>query len=152
MLVGGDLGAQVQTFFSGPGDEDADSDNGLLSGINTPLYYGPGNGEDEVLESEAVPIDSGTVSQLWVQTSNVPGAGEHYSFNLCINNNCKTPVTCSIILPTLTECSDLVHTQDFARGDTIALQGTGSTPLPYIGANPTHVTWSVVVTRTAPHL
>src|SRR3981189_296549 len=59
MLTGGDLGSSVQTLNSTNGD------NGLLSGTNTPLYYGPGNGVDSIFESEAVPIDSGTATQLW---------------------------------------------------------------------------------------
>ena len=42
---------------------------------NSPIYYGPGNGADTQLESEAVPIDASTVTQLWVQTKNAPGPG-----------------------------------------------------------------------------
>lgn len=142
MLVGGDLGSSVQTLNASNGDD------GLLSGINTPLFYGPGNGVDIVLESEAVPIDSGTVTQLWVQTKNVPGAGppsENYTFVLCKNSSCKTPVTCTINLPNLTECNDLTDTLDFAAGDTIALQASASA-----GANETEVSWSVVLKQTAP--
>ncbi len=136
MLVGGDLGDEVQAIYSGR----------ALGGGNT-LFYGPGDGVDKVLESETVPIDSGTVTQLWVQTKNVPGPGQSYTFTLCINSSCKTPVTCSILLPTLTECSDTIDTQDYTPGDTIALQGTASAT-----AVSTDVSWSVVVKRTAPHL
>jgi len=151
MLVGGDLGTQVQTLAS-----NVSSDDYILSGINSPLWYGPGNGvangSDDVspeggfgLESIAVPIDNGTVTQLWVQTKNVPGPGQTYVFVLCKNSSCVTPVTCTITLPGLTECNDLVDTLDFAPGDTIALQASASG-----GANPTHVSWSVVVKQTAP--
>ena len=136
MLAGGDLGSSVQTL---------DSNEGLLSGLNQPLYYGPGNGVDNILESMAVPIDSGTASKLYVQTKQVAGPGQVYTFELCINGNCATGVTCTINLPTLSECSDLVHTQDYAPGDTIALKGTAS-----LSATPTEVSWSVVITQTAP--
>ena len=136
MLAGGDLGTSVQTL---------DSNEGVLSGTNTPLYFGPGNGVDTILESEAIPIDTGTASKLWVQTKNVPGPGQTYVFVLCKNSSCVTPVTCTITLPGLTECNDLVDTLDFAPGDTIALQASASG-----GANPTHVSWSVVVKQTAP--
>jgi len=136
MLAGGDLGSSVQTL---------DSDEGLLSGLNSPLYYGPGNGVDTILESEAVPIDSGTVSKLYVQTKQVAGPGQVYTFELCINSNCGTGVKCTINLPNLSECSDLIHTLDYAPGDTIALKGTASP-----SATATEVSWSVVMTQTAP--
>ncbi len=140
MLVGGDLGFEVLDQVSSDG-----GGQGRLSGLFTPRFYGPGNGVDDQLESEAVPIDSGTVTQLWVETKKVPGPGESYTFTLCINSNCKTPVTCSIVLPDLTECSDTVDTQDYTPGDTIALQGIATK-----GANVTEVSWSVVVKQTAP--
>jgi len=136
MLAGGDLGTSVQTL---------DSNEGVLSGTNTPLYFGPGNGVDTILESEAIPIDTGTASKLWVQTKNTSGPGQTYTFELCINNNCSTGVKCVINLPTLTECTDQVHTQAYAQGDTIALKGTAS-----LSATPTEVSWSVVITQTAP--
>jgi hypothetical protein len=148
LLVGGDLGATLQaynysTFF-----------NQFLLGNasstppgNSPLYYGPGNGVDAINNSEAVPIDAGTASQLYVQTSSVPGDGESYTFDLLINGN-PTPVTCAIGLPpnaTLTECKDLVDTQAYNAGDTIELEGTAS-----CCSNPTNVMWSVVITQTTP--
>lgn len=139
MLAGGDLGSSVQTLNT------KNWDNGLLSGTNNPLYYGPGNGVDTILESEAVPIDSGTASTLWIQTKNVASPGESYTFELCINSNCSTGVKCTINLPTLTECSDTIHTQAYARGDTISLKGTASPK-----ASATEVSWSVVITQTAP--
>ena len=136
MLAGGDLGSSVQTL---------DSNEGLLSGLNQPLYYGPGHGVDNILERRAVPIDSGTASKLYVQTKQVAGPGQVYTFELCINSNCTTGVKCTINLPTLSECSDLTHTLDYAPGDTIALKGTAS-----LSATPTEVSWSVVITQTAP--
>jgi len=136
MLTGGDLGSSVQTL---------DSNEGILSGTNAPLYYGPGNGVDSIFESEAVPIDSGTAAQLWVQVKNVAGPGQTYTFTLCKNGTCDPKgVTCTIALPTLTECSDLVGKLDFSQGDTIELKGI-ATP----NANPTEVSWSVVITQTA---
>ena len=142
LLTGGDLGSSVQTLNSSNGDD------GLLSGFNSPLYYGPGNGVDTIVESEAVPIDSGTASQLWVQVKNVAGPGQSYTFTLCKNNTCDPlGVTCTINLPTLTECSDLVGSLAYAQGDTIYLKGTATG-----GANPTEVSWSVVMTQTAPPL
>jgi hypothetical protein len=139
LLTGGDLGDSVQVF---------DSNDGLLSGTNTPLYYGPGNGVDSIVESEAVPIDSGTASQLWVQTKNVAGPGATYTFVLCKNGVCDSKgVTCTINLPTLTECNDPVGTLSFSQGDTIYLRGDATR-----GANPTDVSWSVVMTQTAPPL
>jgi len=140
MLAGGDLGSSVQTLNSSNGD------NGLLSGTNNPLYYGPGNGVDTIFESEAVPIDSGTATQLWVQVKNVAGPGQNYTFTLCKNGTCNPlGVTCTISLPTLTECSDLVGSVAYAQGDTIYLMGTATS-----GALPTEVSWSVVITQTAP--
>jgi len=137
MLAGCDLGSSVQTL---------DSNEGLLSGLNQPLYYGPGNGVDNILESMAVPIDFGTASKLYVQTKQVAGPGQTYTFVLCKNSVCDpNGVTCTINLPNLTECSDLIHTLDYAPGDTIALKGTAS-----LSAAPTEVSWSVVITQTAP--
>jgi len=137
LLTGGDLGSSVQTL---------DSNEGVLSGTNSPLYYGPGNGVDTIVESEAVPIDSGTASTLWVQVKNVAGPGQSYTFILCKNGVCDPKgVACTISLPTLTECSDLVGTLSFAQGDTIELQGTATAK-----AAPSEVSWSVVMTQTAP--
>src|SRR5277367_3554603 len=85
-LGGGDLGTNVQLLF-GPGFAGIQAGEGSSFGTS-PIYYGPGNGSDTILESEAVPIDASTVTQLWVQTKNVPGAGHHYTFQLCINNQC----------------------------------------------------------------
>ena len=149
IMAGGDLGDQVQThnlvsFL-------LDLRLGSGAPLGTPiLYYGPGNGVDNILESEAVPVDFGTVTQLWVQTKNGPGPGESYTFVLCKNSVCDPKlnlVTCTINLPNLTECNDTIDRLDFAAGDTIALKGLASN-----GANPTHVSWSVVFTQTAPHL
>jgi hypothetical protein len=91
-----------------------------------------------------VPIDSATASQLYVQTSDVPGNGQSYTFTLCKNSNCNTTVSCTINLPTLTQCNDSIDTVDFAPGDTITLQGTATA-----GANATNVKWSVVMTQAA---
>jgi hypothetical protein len=136
MMTGGDLGDSVQVL---------DTAEGLLSARNTPLYYGPGNGVDSIFESEAVPIDSGTASQLWVQTKNVAGPGETYTFVLCKNGVCDPKgLSCTISLPTPTECSDLVGSVSYNQGDTIYLKGTASS-----GANQTDVSWSVVMTQTA---
>lgn len=136
MLVGGDLGSSVQLL---------NTNNGLLGAGNT-LYYGPGNGVDNEIESEAAPIDFGTVGQLYVQTKNVPGPGESYTFVLCKNNVCDTKgVTCTISIPNLTECNDLIDTASYSPGDTIALRGVATG-----GAAPTDVAWSVVVKQTAP--
>jgi hypothetical protein len=118
----------------------------VLSGTfgSSPVFYGPGNGADTILESEAVPIDASTVTQLWVQTKTAPGPGESYTFQLCINSDCTTPpVTCSINLPNLTECNDLLHSQKYTAGDTIALKGIATD-----GAAPTEVSWMVVVHQT----
>jgi hypothetical protein len=139
MLTGGDLGSSVQTLNSTNGD------NGLLGAGNSPLYYGPGNGVDSIFESEAVPIDSGTAAQLWVQVKNVAGPNQTYTFVLCKNSACDSKgVTCTINLPTLTECSDLVGTVAYSQGDTIYLKGIASP-----GAAATEVSWSVVITQTA---
>jgi hypothetical protein len=154
IMAGGDLGDDVQTHNLA-----SFSLNFVLGGVAGPgfspvLYYGPGNGVDNILESEAVPVDFGTVTQLWVQTKNVPGPGQSYTFVLCKNSVCDpklTFVTCSISLPNLTECHDTIDTLDFAAGDTIALKAIASTSPPP-GALPTHVSWSVVFTQTAPHL
>jgi hypothetical protein len=138
-LGGGDLGSNVELLFGY---------TSVLGGTETfgssPVFYGPGNGADTILESEAVPIDTSTVTQLWVQTKSAPGAGESYSFQLCINSDCTTPpITCSINLPNLTECNDLAHSQKYKAGDTIALRGTATD-----GAAPTEVSWMVVVHQT----
>jgi len=96
-LGGGDLGSNVELLFGY---------TSVLAGSSSPvgtspIYYGPGNGADTQLESEAVPIDASTVTQLWVQTKSAPGAGQSYTFQLCINSDCTTPtVTCSVTVPT----------------------------------------------------
>jgi hypothetical protein len=152
-LGGGGLGSNVQLLFGytstlgGPSGPTGPTGAGGCSSptcSNSPVYYGPGNGGDTQLESVAVPIDASTVTQLWVQTKNVPGAGQSYTFQLCINSDCKTPpVTCSINLPNLTECNDLLHSQKYNAGDTIALKATASDD-----AAPTELTWMVVVHQT----
>jgi hypothetical protein len=104
-----------------------------------------------MLESVAVPIDVSTATQLWVQTKNASGPGSlpvgqgaSYTFRLCVNSDCDTsPVKCTINLPNLTECNDLVHTQHYNAGDTIALEGEASE-----GAAPTEVSWVVVMHQT----
>ena len=131
-LGGGDFGSNVELLFgytsvlggpSGPTGGNPFCINGTCS--NSPIYYGPGNGADTQLESVAVPIDVSTVTQLWVQTKNVPGPGESYTFQLCINSDCySSPVNCSIDLPNLTECNDLLDIQKYNAGDTIALKAT----------------------------
>jgi hypothetical protein len=143
-LGGGDLGSNVELLFGYVS---------VLSGTSgvggSPIYYGPGNGADTELESETVPIDASTVTQLWVQTKNAPGAGQSYTFQLCKNTDCTTPpITCSIrnpssSFPSLTECDDLTDSLKFNAGDTIALKGTASD-----GAAPTEVSWMVVVHQT----
>jgi hypothetical protein len=142
-LGGGDLGSNVELAF-GFTSELAGSDFAGMGEGTSPVYYGPGNGADTILESEAVPIDVSTETQLWVQTKNVPGPGESYTFQLCVNSDCKSsPVTCSISLAGLTECHDLVDTQKFNAGDTIALKATATS-----GAAPTEVTWMVLMHQT----
>jgi len=152
LLTGGDLGFAVQAynFFNSEGANQflLGNNTGATGPIpvgSTPLYYGPGNGVDSVIESETVPIDQAVASHLYVETAVAPGAGNSYTFNLCINTNCKTGVTCTINLATATECNDLVDTQAYNQGDDIALQGIAST-----GANATNVKWSVVLTQTTP--
>jgi hypothetical protein len=148
-LGGGDLGSNVELLFGyatvlgGPSGPTGPGCN-TPTCSTTPVYYGPGNGADTQLESEAVPIDASTVTQLWVQTKSAPGPGQSYTFQLCINSDCKTsPVTCSINLPNLTECNDLLDVQKYAAGDTIALKATATD-----FAAPTEVTWMVVVHQT----
>lgn len=150
-LGGGDLGSNVELLFgyqSVLGGSDAASGGNpfCVTGTcsNSPIYYGPGNGADTQLESVAVPIDASTVTQLWVQTKNVPGPGQSYTFQLCINGDCtSSKVACSIALPTSTECNDLVDSQKYTPGDTIALKGTATD-----GAAATEVSWMVVVHQT----
>jgi Collagen triple helix repeat (20 copies) len=151
-LGGGDLGSNVELLF---GYESVLGGRNAAGGASNPpcvtstcsnpiIYYGPGNGADTQLESVAVPIDASTVTQLWVQTKNVPGPGERYTFQLCINGDCfSSPVGCSISLPTQTECNDLFDSQKYQPGDTIALKGTASS-----GAAATEVSWMVVVHQT----
>ena len=146
LLVGGDLGFAVGKYdFSTFHNEFLLGNSSSTPPGNSPLYYGPGNGNDVIIESEAVPIDFATAGTLTVETAIPPGAMNSYTFTLCINDNCDTPVTCTINLPTATECSDLVDTQDYKQGDTIALQGTAT-----CCSNPTEVKWSVVMTQTIP--
>lgn len=150
-LGGGDLGSNVELLF---GYQSVLGGSGAASGgnpfcntgtcSNSPIYYGPGDGADTQLESVAVPIDASTVTQLWVQTKNVPGPGQSYTFQLCINGDCSSSkVACSIVLPTSTECNDLVDIQKYTPGDTIALKGTATD-----GAAATEVSWMVVVHQT----
>jgi len=150
-LGGGDLGSNVELLFGYQsvlgGSMAASGGNPFCNTgtcSNSPIYYGPGNGADTQLDSIAVPIDTSTVTQLWVQTKNVPGPGESYTFQLCINSDCKTSkVACAINLPTLTECNDLVDMQKYKAGDTIALKGKASD-----GAAATEVSWMVVLHQT----
>jgi hypothetical protein len=150
-LQGGDLGSNAELLFGytsvlGGPDAPSGGNPACTSGTcsNSPIYYGPGNGADTQIESEAVPIDASTATQLYVQTTNAPGPGQSYTFQLCINSNCTySPVTCTIDLPTLTRCSDLTDYQSFKPGDTIALMGTATS-----GAAPTEVKWLVVMHQT----
>jgi hypothetical protein len=154
-LGGGDLGSNVQLLFAynstlgGPSGPTGGTMPGCATPTcsNSPVYYGPGNGADTQLESVAVPIDASTVTQLWVQTKNAPGPGQSYTFQLCINSDCtSSPVTCSINLPTLTECNAGVAStvmQKYTPGDTIALKATASSE-----AAATEISWMVVVHQT----
>jgi Collagen triple helix repeat (20 copies) len=155
-LGGGDLDSNVELLFGyqsvlgGSGAASGGNPFCMTNGVpnptcsNSPIYYGPGNGADNQLESVAVPIDASTVTQLWVQTKNVPGPGQSYTFQLCINSDCtSSKVACSINLPTETECNDLVDIQKYTPGDTIALKGTATE-----GAAATEVSWMVVVHQT----
>ena len=155
-LGGGDLGSNVELLFGyqsvlgGSGAASGGNPFCMTNGVpnptcsNSPIYYGPGNGADNQLESVAVPIDASTVTQLWVQTKNVPGPGQSYTFQLCINSDCwSSPVRCTINLPTETECNDLVDIQKYNPGDTIALKGTATE-----GAAATEVSWMAVVHQT----
>jgi Collagen triple helix repeat (20 copies) len=148
-LGGGDLGSNVQLLFGNTSTlEGRGLDTVAALGGTSPIYYGPGNGADTILESEAVPIDGSTETQLWVQTKNAPGAGESYTFELCRNTDCNLNVTCSVgnpsgSFPELTECHDLIDTLTFLPGDTIALRGSASN-----GAAPTEVSWMVVMHQT----
>lgn len=156
LLTGGDLGFYTQGY------NHFTLHNNFLLGCpftfpvgHTPLFYGPGNGVDNILNSETVPIAGGVASNLYVQTAwnpgNTPTTGQTYTFNLCINSNCNTGVTCSINLPTATECSDTVDTLTFNPGDDIALEGIATCgPTVADPANPTNVKWSVVITQTTP--
>jgi hypothetical protein len=136
LLTGGDLGNSVATTFGF---------QGTVSGLNSPVYFGPGNGSDNQLESVTVPIDESDAIQLYVQTKNVPNPGEFFTFTLCVNNTCDPAgLSCTILLPNLTECSDTAHTVSFKQGDTIALKATASA-----GAAQSNVTWSVVLKQTA---
>lgn len=150
-LGGGNLGSNVALLFgynsvlggsSGPSGGNPFCSTPTCS--NSPIFYGPGNGADTQLESVTVPIDASTVTQLWVQTKNAPGPGQDYTFQLCVNGDCtSSPVTCSIDIPNLTECHDVLHSQKYNAGDTIALKAT-ATP----GAVATELTWMVVVHQT----
>jgi len=151
-LGGGNLGSNAELLFSyqsvlgGPSGPTGSNPFCLTSTCsNSPIYYGPGNGTDTQLESVAEPIDASTATQLWVQTKNVPGPGQSYSFQLCINSDCwpYNDLNCSISLPGLTECNDLSHSLKFNAGDTIALMATATD-----GAAPTEVTWMVVMHQT----
>jgi len=155
-LGGGDLGSNVELLFGyqsvlgGSGAASGGNPFCMTNGVpnptcsNSPIYYGPGNGADNQLESVAVPIDASTVTQLWVQTKNVAGPGQSYTFQLCINSDCwSSPVRCTINLPTETECNDLVDIQKYNPGDTIALKGTATE-----GAAATEVSWMAVVHQT----
>jgi len=156
-LGGGDLGSNVQLLYGYQGTLGGSAGPGggiapfcLTNGVtnptcsNSPVYYGPGNGADVQLESVAVPIDVSTVTQLWVQTKNAPGPGQSYTFQLCVNSDCtSSKVACSINLPTLTECNDLVDIQNYNAGDTIALKATATS-----GAVATELTWMVVAHQT----
>ena len=157
ILTGGDLGFAVQAynFFTSEGTNQFLLGNNTGASGPTPvgyplLYYGPGNGVDTVIESETVPIDQAVASHLYVETAVAPGAGNSYTFNLCINTNCKTGVTCTINLATATECSDLVDTQAYNQGDDIALEGIATSPNTPPNVNATNVKWSVVLTQTTP--
>ena len=139
-LSGGDLGSNVELLFGY---------TSILAGTNStvgtnPIFYGPGNGADTQLESVTVPIDASSATQLWVQTKTAPGPGQSYTFRLCVNSDCSSSnVSCSINLPTLTECNDLVDYQSYNPGDTIALKATATA-----GAAPTEISWTVVMHQT----
>ncbi len=148
LLTGGDLGFKVQAYNHFVlGNDFLLGNSSTIPVGNSPLYYGPGNGVDQILESETVPIDAGTASHLYVETANRSRTPVRiYKFTLCINSNCNTGVTCTINLPTATECNDLVDTQAYNAGDDIALRGDADV----LARRPTNVKWSVVYTLTTP--
>lgn len=143
VLAGGSSGEDVGFAF-----------NLVLGGKGGPgkktLYMGPGNGADTTLANVEVPVSAGILSDLLVQTDMNPGSPGgitgSYSFVLCVNENCTTPVSCTITDPT-TSCSDTIDNVSVNDGDRVAIVGLAST-----GSTSTDVTYSLehTVTQSTP--
>ncbi|MGB8682501.1 MAG: hypothetical protein WCD12_06410 [Candidatus Binatus sp.] len=148
-------GTNTQIIAGGTSGEDVGfAFNLVLGGMGSPgnktLYMGPGNGADTTLANVEVPVSAGTLSELLVQTDMNPGSPSDttgsYVFVLCVNENCSTPLTCTINDPT-TSCNDTIDNVSVNDGDRVAIVGRATT-----GTNSTDVTYSLehTVTQSSP--
>lgn len=147
VLAGGDLGA----------DFNANSVGSPYQVYQDNIFYmAPGNGVSLSFGQVAVPTTAGMLDHLLVQIGAAPGSSTGISagetFDVCVNNNCSTGLTCTIIDPN-TSCSDATDSLQVNDGDLIAVIATPNHPAggPLLGPQTaSEVTWSLEHTVTLP--
>lgn len=85
-----------------------------------PIWMAPGNGADNSQSTIAVPTPGGCASHLQVKLDFSPGTANTYSFFVCAQGNCATPLTC-VISNAATTCSDDIDTVAYAPGDSLSV-------------------------------
>jgi hypothetical protein len=85
-----------------------------------PIWMAPGNGADTIQSTIAVPTPGGCANHLQVSLDEDPGTGNSYSFFVCVQGDCATPLTCVISNANFT-CSDDTHSVPYAPGDSLSV-------------------------------
>jgi hypothetical protein len=88
--------------------------------LSDPIWMAPGNGADTIQSTIAVPTPGGCASHLQVSLDEDPGPGNSYSFFVCVQGDCATPLTCAISNNTST-CFDDTHSVSYAPGDSLSV-------------------------------
>jgi Collagen triple helix repeat (20 copies) len=133
----GKNGVQVEVLTGGTRGPDGSghtavnpSSPPLSFSVGDPVFMGPGNGSDMFQASVSVPMAArspfpATLSHLLVAVDKSPNAkpGDilSYMFEVCVNANCDTGLTCTIS-SSQTECSDTWDSVTYNDTDTISLK------------------------------
>src|SRR5208282_1199282 len=103
----------------------------LTSGVTAifPIWMAPGNGADTIQSTIAVPTPGGCAFDLQVSTDEDPGTANAYTFIVCDQGDCATPLTC-VISDANTTCFDDSHNVAYAPGDSLSVVAFNSAGAP----------------------